>query len=91
VVRLVAREGYVFFLCVVVKRLASLGSASCVLVVVVGGCVASVVWGLLSGLRKAEKCLESASKIWLSLIDRPSKVGPEAVLHHDRATAFMRP
>jgi hypothetical protein len=82
VVRLVAREGYVFFLCVVVKRLASLGSANCVLVVVVGGdCELGL--GLVFGLRKAEKCLESASKIWLSLIDRPRKVGPEAVLHHD--------
>jgi hypothetical protein len=85
VVRLVARGGYVFFLCVVVKRLASLGSAIYLLVVVVvDGGVVSLVWGLLSGLRKAEKFLESASKIWLSLIDRPRKVGPEPVLHHDR-------
>jgi hypothetical protein len=84
VVRLVAREVYVFFLCLVVRRLASLKSAICVLVLLVGGDVASLVWGLFSGLRKAEKCLESASKIWLSLTCRPRKVGLEAVLHHHR-------
>jgi hypothetical protein len=65
VVRLAARGKVFGFLCVIFERLASLRSAIyvlVVLVVLVGGDVVSLVWGLFSGCAKQKNAWSRLAK-----------------------------
>jgi hypothetical protein len=62
VVRLAARGKVFGFLCVIFERLASLRSAIYVLVMLVGGDVVSLVWGLFSGCAKQKNAWSRLAK-----------------------------